>query len=200
MRSPVIPLVALLALSGGLACKKPAPVVEKPKAEEVKPVAEDGAKLKAEADAKAEAQRKAEAEAAEAARKAAEEATRKAEAAKAEAFRQAAEAALKDVNFDFDRSSIREQDKAKLQAIADFLKANPQVKLQIEGHCDERGTVEYNLSLGERRAHSVLSYLVNLGVSQDRFSTISYGKERPKVQGHDEESYLANRRCEFKLQ
>lgn len=115
-------------------------------------------------------------------------------------MRQAAEAALKDINFDFDKSDIREVDKPKLQAIADFMKAYGKAKVQIEGHTDERGTVEYNLALGERRAFAAQSYLVGLGTPESRLSTISYGKERPKVQGKDEETWLINRRCEFKLQ
>lgn len=188
----IIPLAVLLTLGVGVACKKPAPAPEPeaPKTEEVKaPVTDD-----------AEAKRRAAEE--EARRKAEEEARRKAEAEAAAlaAYRQAAEAALKDINFDFDKSDIREMDKAKLQAIADFMKAYPQAKVQVEGHCDERGTVEYNLALGERRAHAAQSYLVTLGTTDTRLSSISYGKERPKVEGKDEESWLINRRCEFKLQ
>ena len=72
--------------------------------------------------------------------------------------------------------------------------------MQIQGNCDERGTVEYNLALGERRAHAAQEYLVTLGVSVDRLSTISFGKEKPKVEGHDDASWLINRRDEFKLQ
>jgi peptidoglycan-associated lipoprotein len=191
----LIPLTVLLTLGAGMACKKPAPAPVEP----VKPAVAPGptqeeidAQKKAAEEA---ARRKAEAEA-EAARKAAAEV----EAQKAAAFRSAAEAALKDINFDFDKSEIRELDKAKLQAIADFMKAFPQAKLTIEGNCDERGTVEYNLALGERRAHAAQSYLVSLGVSEARLSSISYGKEKPKVAGHDNESWLANRRDEFKLQ
>jgi peptidoglycan-associated lipoprotein len=137
-----------------------------------------------------------------AARKAAEEAeaARKAAAEKAAAFKRAAEAALVDINFDFDKSDIREADKPKLQAIADFLKTYPDVKLQIAGSCDERGTVEYNLALGERRAAAAQSYLTGLGVAEGRLSTISYGKERPKVEGHDEQSWLVNRNDQFSMQ
>jgi len=91
-------------------------------------------------------------------------------------------------------------DKTKLQAIADFLKAYPDAKLQIAGNCDERGTVEYNLALGERRAHAALSYLTGLGVEEGRLATISYGKEKPKVDGHDDASWLINRNDQFTLQ
>jgi len=127
---------------------------------------------------------KAEAEA-EAARKAAAAA----EMARANKFRADAEAALKDVNFDYDRSDIREIDKPKLQAIADFLTANAQARSRSRANCDERGTVEYNLALGERRAHAAQNYLAGLGVADARLSSISYGKEKPKVQGKDEESW-----------
>jgi peptidoglycan-associated lipoprotein len=193
----IIPLAVLLTLGAGVACQKPAPAPQPPKVDEdaARRAAEEEARRKAEEEARRkaeeEARRKAEAEA---------EAARKAEAEKLAAYKRAAEAALKDINYDFDKSAIREADKPKLQAIADFLKAFPQAKLQIEGHCDERGTVEYNLALGERRAHAANAYLVTLGAGQDRLSTISYGKERPKVQGHDDQSWLANRRAEFKLQ
>jgi len=108
--------------------------------------------------------------------------------------------ALKDINFEYDKSDIREVDKPKLQAIADFLKAYPQAKIQIAGNCDERGTVEYNLALGERRAHAAQNYLTGLGVAEARLSSISYGKEKPEVQGHDEASWLINRNCQFTLQ
>lgn len=151
------------------------------------------AEEKAAADRKAaeeEARRKAEAEAAAAAKVAAE---------KAAAMKAAAEAALKDINFDFDKSNIREADKTKLQAIADFLKAYPEAKLKIEGHCDERGTVEYNLALGDRRAAAAKAYLATLGVAELRLETISFGKEKPKVEGHSEKSWFVNRRAEFKL-
>ena len=191
----LIPLSVILTMGIGVACKKPEPAPVAPP----QPVAPAGptqdeidAQKRAAEDA---ARRKAESEA-EAARKAAAAA----EAEKATAYKRATDAALKDINFEFDKSDIREVDKTKLQAIADFLKAYPQAKLQIGGNCDERGTVEYNLALGERRAHAAQAYLVGLGVAQDRLSTISYGKEKPLVTGHDEESWLANRRDEFKLQ
>ena len=190
----LIPLSVILALGVGVACKKPAPAPVEPvkPAEVVAPAAPATTVTTTDDDA---ARRKAEADA-EAARKAAAAA----ELARAQAFKNAAEAALKDINFDFDKSDIREMDKAKLQAIADFLKTYPDAKIQIAGNCDERGTVEYNLALGERRAHAAQNYLTGLGVSEARLSSISYGKEKPEVQGHDEQSWLANRRDEFKLQ
>lgn len=121
-------------------------------------------------------------------------------AAKYAEFQKAASAALKDINFDFDKSDIRDTDKPKLQAIASFMKSFASAHIMIEGHCDERGTVEYNLALGDRRAVAAQNYLSGLGVNRDRMGTISYGKEKPKVTGQNEESFLINRRDEFKLQ
>jgi peptidoglycan-associated lipoprotein len=115
-------------------------------------------------------------------------------------MQRAAALVMKDINFDFDRSDIRDADKPKLQAIADFMRRFQTARLLVEGHCDERGTVEYNLSLGERRAMAAQRYLVGLGVSEGRLNTISYGKEKPKVQGSNDESWFVNRRGEFKLQ
>jgi len=102
---------------------------------------------------------------------------------------------LKDVHFDFDKYDIRPADATILKANADLLKKYHKVKIQIEGHCDERGTVEYNLALGERRANSTRNYLVSIGVSPERVSTISYGKERPLDPAHNEEAWTKNRRA-----
>lgn len=199
----IISMTLLVSLGAGLgvACKKPAPVVDTAAEDAKRKAAEEAARKQAEEDA---ARKRAEEEAArrkaaeEAARKKAEEeaiARRKTEAENAR--KSAIEGALRDINFDFDKYSIREADKAKLQAVADVLKQYADLKVQVSGHCDERGTVEYNLALGEKRAAAAQAYLVSLGVAQDRLTTISFGKEKPKVQGKDEESYLANRRAEF---
>lgn len=102
---------------------------------------------------------------------------------------------LKDIHFDFDKYDVRPVDEAVLKENAAFLKNNPKMKIQIEGHCDERGTVEYNLALGERRANNTKKYLVFLGIPSDRISTISYGKERPLDKGHNEEAWARNRRA-----
>ena len=102
---------------------------------------------------------------------------------------------LKDIRFDYDKYDIRREDEGILKENAAFLKKNPNMKIQIEGHCDERGTVEYNLALGERRANSAKRYLVSLGISADRISTISFGKERPLDPGHTEEAWARNRRA-----
>ncbi|MBW1973738.1 MAG: peptidoglycan-associated lipoprotein Pal [Deltaproteobacteria bacterium] len=104
---------------------------------------------------------------------------------------------LKDIHFDFDKYNIRPGDALILQENAKVLKAHPNVNIQIEGHCDERGTIEYNLALGERRANSAKNYLVSLGISPSRITTISYGEERPVDPRHCEEAWAKNRRCHF---
>ena len=102
---------------------------------------------------------------------------------------------LKDIHFNFDKYDIRPGDAAILKENAALLKKFPNVKVQIEGHCDARGTVEYNLALGERRANKAKDYLVSLGISTARISTISYGKEKPLDPGHNEEAWAKNRRA-----
>jgi peptidoglycan-associated lipoprotein len=102
---------------------------------------------------------------------------------------------LKDIHFDFDKYDIRPGDASILKENAELLKKYPKVKIQIEGHCDERGTNEYNLALGERRANSTKNYLTSLGISSERISTISYGEERPLDPGHNEEAWAKNRRA-----
>ncbi len=98
------------------------------------------------------------------------------------------------VYFDYDQSSLTSEAQATLDRQAAFLKASPSFRLIIEGHCDERGTREYNLALGDRRASAVRDYLVAKGINASRLSTISYGKERPSVGGSNETSYSLNRR------
>ena len=102
---------------------------------------------------------------------------------------------LKDITFDFDKYDIRPQESSILKGNAALLAKYPNMKIQIEGHCDERGPIEYNLALGERRANSCKNYLISLGISKDRISTISYGKERPMDPGHTEEAWTKNRRA-----
>ena len=112
-----------------------------------------------------------------------------------------AEEAMKfeNITFDFDKSFIREDAKPILQAVAAYLKKNPGAKILVEGHCDERGTPEYNMALGDRRAHSAMKYLEGLGVQRSRLSTISYGEQRPLDPGHDEAAWAKNRRAAFVL-
>ena len=104
-----------------------------------------------------------------------------------------------DVRFDFDKSEVKEDGRKTCQVVGDYMKKNPKAKLQIEGNCDERGTAEYNMALGERRATAVMTYLVSLGVSKAALSTISYGKEKPLDPGHDEAAWAKNRRAHFVL-
>lgn len=99
------------------------------------------------------------------------------------------------VFFDYDSSSLSSNSKEQLQKQVAWLKAHPSVKATVEGHCDERGTREYNLALGERRAAAVQSFLKHYGVDASRLDTISYGKERPAVVGDNEEAWKQNRRA-----
>jgi len=104
---------------------------------------------------------------------------------------------LETVHFDYDKSNITGENKRILQGNGDWIKKNTTYKVQIEGHCDNRGTIEYNLALGERRANAVKAYLVSLGVPSARLSVISYGKEKPVEQGDSEAAYVKNRRANF---
>lgn len=102
------------------------------------------------------------------------------------------------VYFDFDRSNVKASEEPKLDRVASYLEQNSMTKLLIEGHCDKRGTEEYNRSLGERRALSLREYLINLGINPDRITTISYGEDRPAVPNATTEGEFArNRRGEF---
>jgi len=143
----------------------------------------------------------------EAARRAKEQADREA-ALRAQAAKDAAAkknaAALADLNiqniyFDYDKSNIRTDAREILKTDADIFLKNANAKIVVEGHCDERGTAEYNMALGERRAQETKKYLVNLGVDAARMETISYGKERPADPGHDEKAWAQNRRAQFVL-
>jgi peptidoglycan-associated lipoprotein len=104
---------------------------------------------------------------------------------------------FKDINFDFDKFSLRPEAREILKQHADYLAKNKDVNVTIEGHCDEKGTSEYNLALGERRAKEALKYLKELGVSAKRMKTVSYGKEKPLDPGHNEEAWAKNRRDHF---
>lgn len=101
------------------------------------------------------------------------------------------------IHFDFDKSSIKANDEPKLQEVANYMKSNPNDALRIEGNCDERGTEEYNRSLGERRAMAAREYLARLGVEPGRVVTISYGQDRPVESAHNEGAWSKNRRDDF---
>ncbi|MBI3793366.1 MAG: peptidoglycan-associated lipoprotein Pal [Nitrospinae bacterium] len=127
-----------------------------------------------------------------------------AEKVKEEEARKAAESTpaavvgkLESIHFDFDKSDIKSDDGKILAKNAEVLKAHPSVNVVIEGHCDERGTAEYNLALGERRASSAKKYLVSLGVEETKLGTISYGEEKPLDEGHNETAWAKNRRAQF---
>jgi peptidoglycan-associated lipoprotein len=104
---------------------------------------------------------------------------------------------VKDIYFDFDRYDLRPDARDTLRVGAEWLKQNPTVTVQIEGHCDERGTAEYNLALGARRAQTAKDYLTTLGIATQRLSTISYGQELPVCTEHNEECWQKNRHDRF---
>jgi peptidoglycan-associated lipoprotein len=115
----------------------------------------------------------------------------------AEQMRQKLEALRQEntIYFDFDRATVRPEFVEVLEAHATFLRANPSVRVTVEGHSDERGTPEYNIALGERRAQAVVSYLQNLGVSAGQLSTVSYGEEKPVDRSRSETGFAKNRRA-----
>lgn len=104
---------------------------------------------------------------------------------------------LKTIYFDYDKANLTSLAKETLKNNLKWLKDNPEIFVQIEGHCDNRGTIEYNLALGEKRALTVKDYLKNLGLKGARVSTISYGEEKPLANYDDEESWAKNRRASF---
>ncbi|MDA8099628.1 MAG: peptidoglycan-associated lipoprotein Pal [Nitrospiraceae bacterium] len=180
----VFVLMSMFALAG---CPKKAEVSSTPEAQKVTPApaapAEDQAAKEAEAKKAAEA---------EAARKAEEERL----AREREAAAKAAEG-LKPIHFDFDQAVIRSDAKDVMKANAAWLKSHGKAKVSIEGNCDERGTIEYNQALGQRRAAAAKKYLVDLGISAKRISLISYGKEKPVCSESTEECWQKNRRDDF---
>lgn len=117
----------------------------------------------------------------------------------AEDITQSFERRVRDIFFDYDRFDIRADGVPVLQANADWLRANPNATIVIEGHCDERGSAEYNLGLGDRRANSAKDYLVSLGIDANRIRTISYGKEKPQCTEEAEDCWQRNRRAHFVL-
>jgi peptidoglycan-associated lipoprotein len=106
---------------------------------------------------------------------------------------------VKDAYFELDKSDLRDDARAALTKDAEFLRSYPQVHVSIEGHCDERGSTEYNLGLGQRRAEAAKNYLISLGIPADRMETTSWGKERPFCSEHDESCWQQNRRAHFVL-
>jgi peptidoglycan-associated lipoprotein len=103
------------------------------------------------------------------------------------------------IHFDYDKANIRGEDAATLDSKVAILQANPNLRIRIHGHCDERGSDEYNLALGNRRAQAAKQYLVSHGIDASRIETQSWGEERPMVDGHDESAWSQNRRDEFEI-
>ncbi|MFH1569361.1 MAG: peptidoglycan-associated lipoprotein Pal [Gemmatimonadota bacterium] len=179
-------LAAASLVTVGCAGTKPAPVPEQPTTQ-VDQAAEEARRLEAENRARM---------AADAAAQARTEAARQAQIqAAAEAERQARQ--LSPIYFDYDRYQIREDQMVVLRSGADKLQAAAQVSLVLEGHADERGTIEYNLALGQRRADAVRSQLVRLGIAGERLETVSYGEDRPADSGRNEAAWARNRRVEL---
>jgi peptidoglycan-associated lipoprotein len=104
---------------------------------------------------------------------------------------------LKDINFNFDSADLSQTARATLKDNAEWLKGNPAARVQIEGHCDERGAADYNMALGAKRAQAAMDYLATLGVAANRLSTISYGEEIPVCREHTEDCWAKNRRARF---
>lgn len=107
---------------------------------------------------------------------------------------------LEDIHFEFDKATLTPEAKNSLMKKAQWLKLNSEVSVVIEGHCDERGTNEYNIALGDRRAASTMNFLVDIGIAPSRFTTISYGEERPLAAGHNENAWSKNRRAHFAME
>jgi peptidoglycan-associated lipoprotein len=107
------------------------------------------------------------------------------------------EGVLRDVMFDYDSSAISDQARQDIEYNYQVLQANPDVKVQLEGHCDDRGTAEYNMALGQERARAVKEVLLSYGVPENKLNTISYGEEVPLAQGSDESAWAKNRRVHF---
>ena len=185
VRRFITPVVAAMLLVGACGGDPPPPPPPPP------PAGPNQDSLRAYQDSVRRAQEAAQAEAA---RRAAEAAA----AAERERRIAAARATLEEmVFFDYDMSAIRDGDAAILRRKVDILRASPQVRLRIEGHADERGSTEYNLALGNRRAEAVRQFLVGFGLAADRFEIVSVGEGRPLAQGQTEEAWARNRRDQF---
>lgn len=196
LRTALLVALVVAAGLGSTACKKKVDPAAEQQLTQSEQVDDAAAKAAAEEAARLEAQRAA--AAAEAERLAA------AERAKAQAEEQVrlaranAVGSLGAVYFDFDRFELREDTRATLASHGDLLRTYGDLRVKLEGHCDENGSVAYNLALGDKRANAVKGYFVNLGLDEARFETISFGKSQPVDAGHDESAWSKNRRCEFK--
>lgn len=173
-------LVGLLVIG---CAKKPEPVVEPPG-----PTAEELEQARLDSIKAAEERLAAE-------RAAAEEAARETEERARMEAEQAAKSSLQVIYFDFDKYNLRPDAREAADFNAGVMAKHTDWKVLIEGHCDERGTDEYNLALGERRANTVKDFFINYGLDAERFTTVSYGEERPAVMGHNEDAWSKNRRA-----
>lgn len=179
-------IVAAAVMVGAVACGGNEPP---PQTEPEGPSEEELAQMREDSIRRAEAQREAERRAEEEARRAEEERQRR--------IAEARDLLTERVFFEFDRSRITPQAEQLLEEKAEILRQSPQVRLRLEGHADERGSNEYNMALGSRRAESVLDFFESYGLSANRFETVSYGEERPLVDESNEEAWAQNRRVEF---
>ena len=187
----IVGFVAVLLLFT-VSCQKKVPVGPTPEEIEQQKAAADAEKAKADAAAAAKAEADAEAAAA--------RAKAEAEAEAARERQQAMDAVTSEkVYFDYDSSELTPASQEILTKKAEWLKENGDYKLKIEGNCDERGSTEYNLALGARRAEAAAKFISALGVSSDRLTTVSYGEEKPIALGHNEAAWAQNRRDEFVL-
>lgn len=113
---------------------------------------------------------------------------------------ESSESSAREIGFDYDSYTIKPTEFPKLDAMGNYLKQNRDAKLAVEGHCDERGTIDYNFALGQKRAEAVKTYLTKMGIDADRVRTISFGKEVPVDPGHTEQSWAKNRRAYMKVE
>jgi peptidoglycan-associated lipoprotein len=186
VRRFIAPVLAATVLV--VACSKTPPPPPAPQG----PTAEELAQMRADSIARVRAAEQARADSIARARAAAEAA-----AARERAVAEAKATLAEMVHFDFDKSDIRPDDQEILRAKAAVLRASPQVQIRIEGYADERGSTEYNLALGERRAEAVRDFLTGFGLPAARFTVFSYGEERPIDPAHNEDAWAKNRRAQF---
>ena len=188
MIAPRLPIAGMVLVLTLAACRREPPPPPAPTG----PTAEELAQMRADSIARARSRQDSIAAANTAAERARAESARLAAAQRT--MRTALEARI---HFDYDRSEILSDSESVLREKLDILRANPEVRLRIEGHADERGSTEYNLALGSRRAESARQFLSGFGLDADRFATVSFGEERPLVSQSDEEAWAQNRRAEF---
>ncbi|NIP57853.1 MAG: OmpA family protein [Gemmatimonadetes bacterium] len=177
-------VVSMAAVACGGQAPPPEPEPQGPSQEELEQMRQDSIRRAREAEE---------------ARRRAEEARRREEEMRRRRIAEARETLRRRVHFDFDRSNIRPDAEAILREKVEILRASPQVRLRLAGHADERGSNEYNLALGSRRAESVKQFFVNFGLAANRFETVSFGEERPVVDESNEEAWAMNRRVETEI-